>query len=108
GCVWPVLPRRAGLSPRPCAHPNADVPDAVRGGTSDDFPDAHARPVLVYPSRADFMGGRARHANRGDVDSGLWAVYDTHRLGLGTVRMGIRADMGALERPRETASVSGF
>ena len=22
------------------------------------------------------MDGRARHANRGDVDRGLWAVYD--------------------------------
>ena len=29
--------------------------------------------------------GRARHANRGDVDSGLWGVYDTPRLELGAV-----------------------
>ena len=29
------------------------------------------------------MGGGARHANRGDVDRGLWVVYDAPRLGLG-------------------------
>jgi len=39
-------------------------------------------------ARADFMGGRARHANRGDVDSGLWALYDAPRLAVGTVRLG--------------------
>ena len=58
-------------------------------GTSDDLPDAHARPVLVHTPRADSMGGRARHANRGDVDRGLWAVHDTPRLGLGAVRLGL-------------------
>ena len=41
----------------------------------------------------DFVGSRARHANRGDVDSGLWAVYDAPRLGLGRVRLGLCADM---------------
>ena len=64
-------------------HPDADVFEAVRGGTSDDFPDAHARPVLVHPSRADFMDGRARHANRGDVDRGLWVVHDAAWAGVG-------------------------
>ena len=90
------------------AHPDADVSEAVRGGTSDDFPHAHARPVLVHTPRADFMGGRARHANRGDVDRGLWAVYDTPRLGLGAVRLGLCAGLVPCERPRETARLSDF
>jgi len=91
--VWPVLSWRARVSPRSRAHPDADVPEAVRGRTSDDLPDAHARPVLVYTPRADFMGGRARHANRGDVDSGLWALYDAPRLAVGTVRLGLRSGL---------------
>ena len=81
--VWPVLSWRPRLSSRPRAHPDADVSEAVRGRTSDDFPDAHARPVLVHTPRADFVDGRARHANRGDVDRGLRAVHDAPRLGLG-------------------------
>ena len=56
--VRPVLSRRARLSPRPRAHPDADVPEAVRGRTSDDLPDAHARPVLVHTPRADSAGWR--------------------------------------------------
>ena len=89
GRVWSVLPRRSRISSRPCTSPDDDVFDAVRGGTSDDFPDAHARPVLVHTARADSMGGGARDANRGDVDSGLWTVYASPRLGLGTVRLGL-------------------
>ena len=54
-------------------------------------------PVLVHTPCADFMDGRARHANRGDVHRGLWIPYATPRLGLGRVRMGICADLGALE-----------
>ncbi len=73
------------------AHPDADVFEAVRGGTSDDLPDAHARPVLVHPSREDFMDRGARHANRGDADRGLWVVYDATGLGLGRVRVGLCA-----------------
>ena len=42
----------------------------------------------IRPAK-DFMDGRARHANRGDVDRGLWVVYDTPRLGLGRVRVGL-------------------
>ena len=71
------------------AHPDADVFEAVRGRTSDDFPDAHARPVLVHTPRADSMDGGARHASGGDSDCGLWAVYDAPRLGLGSVRLGL-------------------
>ena len=39
------------------------------------------------------LGGRARHANRGDVDSGLWALYDAPRLAVGTVRLGLRSGL---------------
>ena len=37
------------------------------------------------------LGGRSRYANHCDVDSGLWTVYETSRLGLGWVRMGLCA-----------------
>ena len=93
--VWPVLSRRARLSSRPRAHPDADVPEAVRGRTSDDLPDAHARPVLVHTPGADFVDRGARHANRGDADRGLWAVHDAARLGLGAVRLGLCPGSGS-------------
>ena len=96
------------LSPRPGAHPDADVPDAVRGRTSDDFPDAHPRPVLVHSPRSSSLGSGARHPTAGDSDCGLWAVYDTHRLGLGAVRLGLCPGVVPRQRPRETAGVSGI
>ena len=65
----------------------------VRGWTSDDFPDAHARPVLVDTPRADSMGRGAWHANAGDPDCGVWRVHDAPRLGLGTVRVGLCCDL---------------
>ena len=80
---------RARISPRPRARPNADVPEAVRGRTSDDFPDAHARSVLVHTPRADSVDRSARHANDRDTDCGLWFVYDTARLALGRFRLGL-------------------
>ena len=58
GRVWPVLSWRARISPRPRARPDADVPETVGGRTSDDFPDAHARPVLVHTPGAGFYGLR--------------------------------------------------
>ena len=75
------------------AYSDADVPEAVRRRTFDNFPDAHARPILVDTSRADPMGGGGRHANRGDVDCGLWRVHDAARLGLGDVRLGLCAGL---------------
>src|SRR5208282_6850965 len=84
-----VLSWRARLSSRPCAHPDADVFEAVRGRTFDDLPHAHARPVLVHTPRANSMGSGPRHADAGDSDCGLWAVYDTPRLGLGSIRLGL-------------------
>ena len=80
---------RARISSRPRAHPNPDVSEAVRGRTSDHFPDAHARPVLVHTPRAGSVGSGARHTNPGDPDCGLWVAYDAPRLGLGTVRLGL-------------------
>ena len=44
----------------------------------------------------------------GDPDRGLWAVYDTPRLGLGAVRLGLCSGVVPRERPRETARVSDF
>ena len=89
-------------------HPDADVSEAVGGRTSDDLPDAHARPVLVHPPRADSVDGGARHADSGDSDCGLWAVYDAPRLGLGSVRLGLCPGVVPRERPRETARLSDF
>jgi len=97
GCVWPVLSWRARIPPRPRARSNADVFEAVGGRTFDDLPDAHTGPILVHSPGADTMDSRARHPNCGDPDCGLWAVYDTPRLGLGSVRLGLCSGLG----PRE-------
>ena len=72
GRVWPVLSWPRGIQARPRGHPDIDVPETIGGWASNDLPDAHARPVLVDSARADSLGGRARHANRGDSDRGLW------------------------------------
>ena len=55
-CLWFILSWRARLSSRPSTYPNADVFEVVRGRTSDDFPDAYARSVLVHPPCKYFMG----------------------------------------------------
>ena len=96
------------FSPQPSTSPDHDVSYAVCGRSSHDFPDAHARPVLVHSPRQGPIGGSARHANAGDSDCGLWTVYDTSRLGLCAVRLGVCAGVGPGERPRETAGISGF
>ncbi len=49
--------------------------------------------VLVQNAGADFMGSGARYANRGNVDRSLWDVYDTPRVGLGSVRLGLRSGL---------------
>ncbi len=41
--------------------------DVIRGRTSDDFFDAHARPLLVHTPRKDITDRGVRHTNRGDV-----------------------------------------
>ena len=98
----------ARIPPRPRAHPDADVPEAVRGRTSDDFPDPHARPVLVHTPRPDSVDGGVRHANTGNADRSLWGVHDAPRLGLGAVRVGLCSDLVPRERPGETARLSDF
>ena len=95
--LWLVLSRRMRLSSRPCAHPDPDVLEAFRCGTSHDLPDAHPRPVLVPSPGADPVGGRARNSNRGDFDRGLWAFHDASRLGLGGIRLGLCAGLVPLE-----------
>ena len=51
-CVRPVLSWRPRLSSRPRTHPDADVSEAIRGWTSDDLPDAHARTFWsIRPAR---------------------------------------------------------
>ena len=74
---------RASSPARPRGHPDADLPEAVRGRTSDDLPDAHARPVLVHSPRADPLDRGARHANRGDSDCGFWVSSWNHSPGNG-------------------------
>jgi len=44
-----VLPRRASLPHRSRPHPDADVPEAVRGRAPDHLLDPDTRPVLVNP-----------------------------------------------------------
>jgi hypothetical protein len=100
--VWPVLPGGPRLSSRPSASPDAGVPGAVGGRASDEFLTRSVARSGRY-ARADFMGGRARDANVGYPDRGLWASYDAPRLELGTVRMGLSAGMVPGDRPRETA-----
>ena len=63
-------------------------------------------PFWSVSPRANPVDGRARHANRGDVDRGVWAVHDAARLGMGAVCLGLCAGVVPLERPRETARVS--
>ena len=93
--VWPFLSWRASIPSGPRPHPNADVLEAVRGRPSDDFPDAHARPVLVDTSRADCLGRGARHANAGDPDCGVWRVNDAPWLGLGNFSCGAMLWLGS-------------
>ncbi len=99
---------RARIASRPRAHPDADVSEAVGSRTSDYLLDPHTRPILVHTSRSGSLGSGARHASTGDSDRGLWAVYDTPRLGLGTVRLGLCRRLVPRERSCEIACISDF
>ena len=59
----------------------------------------------IRPARI-LLGGGAGHAGTGDADRGVRAVHDAHRLGLGAVRLGLRAGVVPRERPREAAGLS--
>jgi H+-transporting ATPase len=65
--------------------------------TSDDFPDAHPRPVLVDTAGADPVGRGARHADCSDSDRGLWRVHDSARLGLDGLCVGLRSGVVPLQ-----------
>ena len=78
------------ISPRPCAHPDADVPEAVGGRTSDNFSDSHARTVLVHTPRTSLVDRRVWHAGGGHSDRGIWPVHDPVGLGLGSAGLGLR------------------
>jgi Triosephosphate isomerase len=84
------------------------VPEAVCGRTSDDLPEAHTRPALVHSPREYLVGGRGRHANRGDPDCGFWDIYGTTSMEMGAVRVGLCSGLGPRERPRETARLLGL
>ena len=89
GGVRAVLSRRPGLSSRPSAPADPDVPEALRGRASDDLPDAHAWSVVVHTPREDPLVRRARNANLSDAHGGVWAAHhDAHRLGLGAASSG--------------------
>src|SRR5665647_738613 len=91
--VRPVLPRRPRLWPWPSATADPDVPDAVSGRTPDDLPHPYPRPVLVYPSRTHPVGSSPGHPDSGNVHRGVRTVHDSPGLGMGLVRLGIRADL---------------
>ena len=77
------------LSPRPSAPPDADVSEAVRGRTSDDFPDPHARPILVHTPRTDLWMAVFGTQILATLIRSLWGVHDASRLGLGAIRLGL-------------------
>ena len=76
---------------------NADVFETICSWTSDHFSYAHPRAILVHTPSHDFMGGCTRHTNFGDVDCSLRIPYASSRLEMGRIRLGICADMGAIE-----------
>ncbi len=66
-------------------------------------------PFWSIPPARILVGGRARHANRGDLDCGLWVWADaTPRLEMGRFRLGLCSVLVPCERPREAARLSGF
>src|SRR5271154_1779558 len=89
GRVRPLLPCRARISSRPRACPDADVLEAICSRTLDDFPNPHARSILVDTPSSDSLDSGARHANCGDTHCRLWRVYDAAGLALGRVRVGL-------------------
>jgi len=76
------------------------------GGAFESFHHAHTRAVLVHSSRAGSAGRGVRHANRGDVDRGLWSVHAANRLGLGAHGVGLLFAVFPHQRPHQTARVS--
>ena len=101
----PVLSGRTRIPSRSRTYPDVDVPETVRCRTSDDFPDADPRTVLVYTPGSHSVDGGIGYADAGHLDRGLWALYDAARMGLGGVRLGLCAGVVPRERPRKIAGV---
>src|ERR1700691_1892194 len=93
GRVRPLLPCRARISSRPRTRSDADVPEAVRSRTFDDFLNAHTRSILVDTPGSDSLDSGARHTNCGDANCCLRRVYDATGLALGRVRLGLCSGM---------------
>ena len=94
---------RASLSSRPPPHPDLDVPEAIGGRSSDDFPYAHARTILVDTPSEDSVDRRSRHPDDGDPDCSLRIVYEASWMEVGRIRLGLRFGLVSYQRPRETA-----
>jgi H+-transporting ATPase len=92
-----VLHWRPRLSPGSSAPPDAHVSHAVCGRASDDFPDPHARPVLVDSAGEDLMDGCSRNAGHRDPHRSLWALHDASRLEMGRVRLGLCHNLGTAD-----------
>jgi len=60
-------------------------------------------PFWCYSPRTGSAGSGSRSAGCSDYDRGLWVVHDTHRLGLGPVRMGL-----SLFSPRDFRAPAAF
>jgi len=67
GRVWPVLSWRARISLDRSHIQTLMYLKLSVAGHLDDFPDAHARPVLVHTPGADSMGSGAWHTDGGDA-----------------------------------------
>ena len=77
---------------------DVDIPEALRGGPSDDLSHTHPRAVLVDTACADSVRGGSRHASGGHAHRGLRPPDARDRLGLGTDGLGVRARVVPGER----------
>ena len=58
-------------------------------GHLTDLPRPHTRPLLVDTPRPCSPAGRVGHAGAGHLHRGLWGLYDSHRVGIRSLRMGL-------------------
>ena len=73
-----------------------------------DFPHPYTRAILVHKAGKSIMVGSARYANRCNINSGIWFVYDTAWLGLGRFRMGLCFGVVLYQWPDKTALHTGY
>src|ERR1700677_1115183 len=98
-CVSTFLSRRTRLPHGPIAHPDTDVPEALRGRTSDHFPNAYTRSILVHTPRSDPLVSGAWNPDDSHLDCSVRAVHGASRLEVGRVRLGLRFGVGTHQRP---------